>query len=888
MERLTAVYRRTFANQVAQQLELLARGAFFTWRAAMGAAQEPQLNLERAKASRGVIGAHVAGRLERVIPFFTTAALMGAFSTWRASVLASATAALADEDELADGGSGVGAASAIVSISAAAEAAEREAALRGYFAEQLQRLERRETACRAAFVMALAQDLESTVRGAFGYWRVVTNEGRKGKSADEAKAHVWQVREEFNRMTYGEGRSPHQLKLADMEALNAHRVEAQLATARAATCMSVLASQLSMQLELIVSSAFALWRAVACGGGSKAPTFDAIAAAEEAAASANEALDAACAYCAHLERREASLRKVLSAQLSHRLELLAHGAFLAWHAATMVPAATPAARQRMQTTSRSVLTALLENHNAILLHYACSAWRWAVATRSGVEEMALSTVAQAAELEARADHLERREAMCRGAFAAQLADRLELIIRGTFSSWLRHVLMSKAKETKVLMRAAFSAWLDAWLVKKVKSPKRSPKASDAALEASMRRELEEARLEALQLREELMQAKEEAALLKQKQLRDLGAAAGRDADASIALLSRHEEKLGKTSDIEDALSVVHVATLVQREASLRRMLATFMAGHLELTVRGAFQAWRFPTAVSTAATAAATAFAAAAGAVDTAAASAEGDGQGGDDISTAAWKLLEQREASCRRILANLLAGRLEACVRMAFFVWREAAIDSSPSQGTMPSSPAHHEVQLANLSHGLLARREASARCVVSFLIASQLESVALGAFGAWRAAVEVKAAAATASGSPTASRHGHGHSRHAGDSQHQDLDSKEESPDATLRLAFSVWFELAVARRAARVQRVVSAWRLVTTEKHKARLQRVVTAWRRITVEKAEVVASTRLVATQRREAAARAVLCAQIAGRLELVVRGAFDVWRAASQFALPVTA
>uniref|UniRef100_A0A7S1F502 Uncharacterized protein n=1 Tax=Noctiluca scintillans TaxID=2966 RepID=A0A7S1F502_NOCSC len=284
--------------------------------------------------------------------------------------------------------------------------------------------------------------------------------------------------------------------------------------------------------------------------------------------------------------------------------------------------------------------------------------------------------------------LSRREQACRRVLATTLAAQAELPIRGVFYAWravgsgLDKVALSEQMLEEQSHEAA--RWRQQAAVQSDKASRVEQLLADESSEAARWRkqaadeadranssesryleqsrdvarwrseaeQAEEARRKHHQISAEKSEAQQtisdEVSALEAR-LRDATAEVARlkgctatDAEATASARARAVELTEM-----HLLSEVSVSVLLRREAVGRRVLASSLAMHLELLVRGAFNGWRMAFRKSL------------------------GDGQGSQE--------------SMRNVVATLLAVQLEQLVRGSFSLWRQM-VRMPPDKASDPS----------------------------------------------------------------------------------------------------------------------------------------------------------------------------------------------------------
>jgi hypothetical protein len=245
--------------------------------------------------------------------------------------------------------------------------------------------------------------------------------------------------------------------------------------------------------------------------------------------------------------------------------------------------------------------------------------------------------------------------------------------------------------------------------------------------------------------------------------------------------------------------------------------------------------------------------------------------------------LLTRREEVTRRFLTSLFASQWETFLLGVFCTWREACADGTATeeyQKLKASMQEHLALHAKHLSREVcLARRESTARHLLTSLLAERLELQVRGTFCAWYDAV-FSAVTETAQTMPTAA-----------DALREVLRARQQECAVSIlctvmarelevlaRGCFFVWRDLLLLRRGHDLREFLRAWNGQRLLGLQALLCRTLSAW-------AWVVLAAHfedpLVQVQdgfcaRREEAIRRVFTNLLAVQLELFIRGAFSMW------------
>lgn len=607
-------------------------------------------------------------------------------------------------------------------------------------------LARRVESCRHVLASLLASQMEISVRGAFGAWRLsveqVSSEAaitRELSSAHEAE--LSEHRRKGERLTKDLADAVAQLeRLRDRSAQQdqAEEMLAQeaLVQARAASQAQATASEAAMAARMSLAEG------------------------EAAAQAAAEAAE---------ERAEQAFRSEAAARAE---------AITVQHKADLEAANNEVARLRRD----------LERATAD----AAAAHRSAADAESSARELRqVSSVAATGDIlkeEARAALALRREAVCRSMFATMLASHLELQLRGTFVAWRAALVDSGVSEEKL------SASLLAERAAREQAAATSRELSaEVAAAAELRQRLRDTAAAEARAAEEAARSREADALevaataREVQRLREELERVATEADSSreVDLVPRVHEQ------------AVH-SLLMRREEVSRRVVATLLASHLECNVRGVFCAWRAACekdgseeelarlqkalqseisdledrneALRNELSNVLAAKMDAEAALEQALARDQAEGVNGtsaraveipSDVMTqlARMTLVLRREESSRKLVSSLLAAQMEHLVRGVLTTWYDATIGERhmPSAdklrelgeevtklreelryektkavaavgGAEAARDLHQHASLAVVLHAMSA-----ARGVLASMLARNLEALVCGTFSAW-----------------------------------------------------------------------------------------------------------------------------------------------------------
>lgn len=659
-----------------------------------------QLLSRREEAARRLLSSLLAAQLVELV--------VGAFAAWRdARALGALGRAAAEEQERRAAGEAEGLRASLREAGAELEALRQEAleanAASDEAAQERERAEthsstitclmaqlsRREEVSRHLLSDMMAAGMELLVKGAFDLWRCAL---RAAAAEGAAAAELRRVGLEAEELQ-GE------LRRALSEAAEARGSEEASAAASAALAADLArrASGEALAARLLVEAEEA--RAAEAAEEAARLRLE-LAAAGAAAAAAEEALPAARK---ELERLQAALAEALRATEE------AGGA-----AEEAAKAATAAAEEGAEAAARAAVREareeagrMREELDAAAAEASSIAAQWHEVQRLQ-EELGetLHSIGEAPVTEGTA----RGSAMVAVEAAQKASEGAMVTLQEEERPYVRVVRfteeeLARAEAIRALVKALqemvaqvrrYAQENQAQKAAVAAAVETARQASQEALAALQDKEkadttmavqgLAEAQAEATRLREELAAARAEASPIP-AQRRELERLQEELAQALQAAKESQEREQAARVSAEATQAV-----LANRELASRRILASLLAGQLELLVRGTFSAW---------CAAVAPALAPAAREVGQASAA------GREAIQASVAILPLRREASLRGVIATLLSKELERLARGALYAWQDAVLVPTSDR---PAAPSDVPMQVAKVARAEAAEATSQA----------------------------------------------------------------------------------------------------------------------------------------------------------------------------------
>mmetsp|Transcript_130514 Transcript_130514/g.226805 ORF Transcript_130514/g.226805 Transcript_130514/m.226805 type:complete len:1670 (+) Transcript_130514:107-5116(+) len=536
--------RRMLAHSMAAHLDTLVRGVFHAWRDAEALQREVSCAREKAVALEEERSAaeETVRRLQEQIE-----ASESHHSSSAAQLLKDLEAEQAEVARLRENCRSAEAEVDLIRRRAAEEAltasaAASEAEARNGLAARSTALllARRVESCRHVLATLLASQIECTVRGAFGAWRESVEQlALEANSVNDIRSQVSEVQEAAKKAA-----DAHAAELAE-HLSKAEKTSKELAdTAAELQCMRERSAQQDLAEEMLANEAVAQARAASAAQAS----------ASEGAKVAMQALrqgEEASQQAAKLaeDRAAAEFRsEAMAAREEHSKSIEAK------------EAEVDRLKRYLKKANADVESHQLAKADA----------------EARLAERQASTGANAGDLlreEARAALALQRESLSRRVFASMLASHLELQLRGAFGAWCAVLIEAHISEEEQRARAA---------------------AASAAREqaAASARELAAEVAAAAELRQRLRETTASEAAAAEASARSRETDAMEVAALTTEVTQLREAAAAGTDRAPSLNEQVAQAILMRREETSRRVVATLLAHHLELTARGAFCAWR--------------------------------------------------------------------------------------------------------------------------------------------------------------------------------------------------------------------------------------------------------------------------------------------------------